>query len=76
LWTLLKSSERPHQWDRNPQTAEYDYEQLGWKVTHFERNSKYSYETGLPGYGNQGHTFGDQLEDQERIAVIEYLKTL
>lgn len=76
LWSLLKSSERPSQWDRNPQTAEYDYQLLGWKVTNLEQNSKYSYETGLPGYGNQGHTFGDQLEDQERRAVIEYLKTL
>jgi mono/diheme cytochrome c family protein len=76
LWTLLKSSERPTRWDRNPQTAEYDYELLGWKVTDSEGNSKFSYDTDLPGYGNQGHTFGDQLENYERKAVIEYLKTL
>lgn len=76
LWTLLKSSERPTKWDRNPQTAQYDYELLGWKVTDSEGNSKFSYDTDLPGYGNQGHTFGDQLENYERKAVIEYLKTL
>jgi hypothetical protein len=34
------------------------------------------YNTTLPGYGNQGHYFGDKLNDDERKAVIEYLKTL
>ena len=34
------------------------------------------YNTTLPGYGNYGHTFGDQLSAAERKAVIEYLKTL
>lgn len=76
LWTLLQSAERPTKWDRNPQTATYDYELLGWKVTDLEGYSKFSYDTNLPGYGNQGHTFGDQLNQQERKAVIEYLKTL
>ena len=34
------------------------------------------YDTALPGYGNDGHLFGDGLTDAERSAVIEYLKTL
>ena len=34
------------------------------------------YNTTLPGYGNYGHRFGDQLTDGERKALIEYLKTL
>jgi hypothetical protein len=34
------------------------------------------YNTTLPGYGNQGHYFGDKLNDDERKSVIEYLKTL
>ena len=37
---------------------------------------KLVYDTTLPGYGNQGHTFGDHLSDQDRRAVLEYLKTL
>ena len=34
------------------------------------------YDTTQPGRGNGGHTFGDELTDAERAAVIEYLKTL
>ena len=34
------------------------------------------YDTTLPGRGNGGHTFGDKLTEEERMAVIEYLKTL
>jgi hypothetical protein len=34
------------------------------------------YDTGLLGYGNQGHAFGDDLTDPERLALLEYLKTL
>ena len=34
------------------------------------------YDVAQPGRGNQGHTFGDKLSDDERWAVIEYLKTL
>ncbi len=34
------------------------------------------YDTSKPGRGNGGHTFGDKFTDAERMAVIEYLKTL
>ena len=34
------------------------------------------YDTTKPGRGNGGHTYGDDLTDAERRAVIEYLKTL
>lgn len=34
------------------------------------------YDTTQPGRGNGGHLFGDGLTEGERIAVIEYLKTL
>ena len=34
------------------------------------------YDTTLPGRGNGGHTYGDALTEDERWAVIEYLKTL
>ena len=33
-------------------------------------------DTTQPGRGDGGHTFGDDLTDAERMAVIEYLKTL
>jgi hypothetical protein len=30
----------------------------------------------MPGRGNGGHTYGDDLMDEDRRSVIEYLKTL
>ena len=35
-----------------------------------------TYDTTLPGYGNQGHTFADSLSENYRWALVEYLKTL
>ena len=34
------------------------------------------YDTTHSGRSNAGHTYGDELTDAERRAVIEYLKTL
>lgn len=34
------------------------------------------YDTTLPGYGNGGHLFSDTLTEDERAALLEYLKTL
>jgi len=34
------------------------------------------YDTTEYGHGNMGHTFGDSLTDEERSAVIEFLKSL
>ncbi|MBV9110295.1 MAG: cytochrome c [Gemmatimonadetes bacterium] len=41
-----------------------DAERLGWK-----------YDTRVAGNGNQGHTYGTQLTDEQKWALIEYLKT-
>jgi hypothetical protein len=35
-----------------------------------------TYDTTLPGYSSQGHTYGDGLSAPERSAILEYLKTL
>lgn len=35
-----------------------------------------NYDTTEYGHGNTGHTFGDNLSQQERLAVIEFLKSL
>jgi len=62
---------------------DYDPVKLGWKVhlvdddgnlSPFERRK--IYDTRRSGRGNGGHTFGDDLTEEERMAVIEYLKTL
>ncbi len=90
LKTLLDSSARPSRFTRPPSTdfAHYDQATVGWKwseVTADELIStakrspfqaKFIVDTSRFGMGNAGHTFGDQLSDQEREDVIEYLKTL
>ena len=74
---LLDSKQRPRYWSRDFKKPQYDYERLGWKyATHPSPDKNDRYNTTLPGYGNQGHTFGDKLDDTERRAVIEYLKTI
>lgn len=77
LETLLNSKLRPTYWSRDFDNPEYDYENIGWKFKKEKQAvNKTIYNTTLPGYGNYGHTFGDQLNNNERKAVIEYLKTL
>jgi mono/diheme cytochrome c family protein len=86
LYDMLNSKSRPKLFTRSFRTEEADYDQkkVGWKVqlldempkggSAFERRKVY--DTTQPGRGNQGHTFGDDLTDEQRWAVIEYLKTL
>jgi hypothetical protein len=83
---VLNSKARPTRFTRSFKTgeADYDKERVGWKVTEvappgpnvpeFERRK--IYDTTLPGRSNRGHTYGDDLTDDDRAAVIEYLKTL
>jgi cytochrome c5 len=77
LEAVLKSELRPTYWSRNFKKPEYNYESVGWQYeSHDKANSKKIYNTQLPGYGNYGHYFGDKLSNEERKALIEYLKTL
>ena len=74
---LLNSKLRPAYWTRNFSNTDYDYDNLGWKFEAKEKpDGKKYYNTTLPGYGNYGHYFGDELSEGDRKAVIEYLKTL
>ena len=77
LYTLLNSLERPVFWERDFNDSTYDHENIGWPYQ--ERSSAdniSTYNTTLSGYGNQGHIYGDNLSEEERMALIEYLKTL
>jgi mono/diheme cytochrome c family protein len=86
LYGVLNSSARPKVFTRSFHTGEADYDKkrVGWKVREvpppdpklpaIERRKVY--DTTRPGRGNGGHAFGDDLTDDERWAVIEYLKTL
>jgi mono/diheme cytochrome c family protein len=74
---VLNSKLRPDYWTRDFEKPVYDYEHLGWKYeARAAPDGKKVYNTKLPGYSNSGHYFGDDLADDERRAIIEYLKTL
>jgi mono/diheme cytochrome c family protein len=87
VYHVLNSKARPKVYTRSFKTGKDDYDpvKLGWKINVLERgpDAKASaldrrkvYDTTQPGRGNGGHPFGDKLSEQERLAVIEYLKTL
>ena len=83
LHMLLKSSERPAKFLRPESTAfeHYDRELVGWKAElldpqHPPKDLKRVFDSSRWGLSNKGHTFGDKLTEEERMAVIEYLKTL
>lgn len=82
---LLDSPNRPKYWTRTFDSKDYNPETLGWNYTELsygkagaknKEERKRVYDTTLPGHSNQGHTFGDALSENERRALIEYLKTL
>jgi mono/diheme cytochrome c family protein len=87
VYHVLNSKARPKLFTRSYHTDRdaYDAEKLGWKVQVIDRpldanlpalERRKVYDTTQPGRGNGGHTFGDKLSEAERLAVIEYLKTL
>jgi hypothetical protein len=87
VYHVLNSKARPRVFTRSYRTDRdaYDPVRLGWKIQELERGpdpglppfeQRKVYDTTKPGRGNGGHTFGDKLTDEERKAVIEYLKTL
>jgi hypothetical protein len=87
VYHVLNSAARPKVHTRSYRTGkeEYDPVKLGWKVAVLDKSPDQSlspyerrkiYDTTLPGQSNAGHTFGDKLSENERLAVIEYLKTL
>ena len=74
---VLNSKIRPEYWQRDFNNPKYDYNKLGWEFqVPTARSGSTIYNTNLPGYGNYGHYFGDELNEKDRKAVIEYLKTL
>ncbi len=77
LEAMLNSKKRPTYWQRSFSNPSYNYEIPGWNFEAKDApGSSEVYNTTLKGYGNMGHYFGDKLNDNERKAVIEYLKTL
>ena len=74
---LLNSPIRPAYWSRSGRSDDYNHRELGWNYSTLEKpEGGWAFDTTLPGYSNKGHYFGDKLPEEERKAVIEYLKTL
>lgn len=82
---VLDSEARPTYWRRvDYDDTNFDEEALGWPYVEVdtpqaeapEADRKHIYDTTYYSQSNAGHTFGDDLTDDERRAVIEYLKTL
>lgn len=86
LYNVLNSKSRPKLFTRSYSVAESEYDKVnvGWKVQVLRetppnlsvREQRKIYDTTQSGRNNGGHTFGDDLSDADRRAVIEYLKTL
>jgi mono/diheme cytochrome c family protein len=86
LYHVLNSKARPKRFTRSYGTDAEDYDavKVGWKLTVLDRvpaglsafERRKIYDTTQAGRGNTGHTFGDDLSEDERGAVIEYLKKL
>ncbi len=81
---VLDSTKRPKYWTRSFDSRDYDQRAGGWKFTATGsqaaepnmQNKVRIYDTTKLGYGNGGHDYGDLLTPDERVAVLEYLKTL
>lgn len=82
---LLSTDLRPKYWRHRLDLREYDPEAMGWRFEVLASGQEAEtdpetrrliYDTSLRGYGNQGHAYSDMLTDEERSALIEYLKTL
>jgi hypothetical protein len=90
LHALLQSSSRPSRFTRPPSTGleNYDTTHLGWRFTEVSAEelastarrsafqARFIVDTARFGMGNRGHTFGDDLGEEQRMDLIEYLKTL
>jgi hypothetical protein len=87
IYHVLNSKARPKFYTRSYKTGKEDYDpvKLGLRITVLERapgadvparERRQVYDTTLPGQSNEGHIFGDKFTEEERMAVIEYLKTL
>lgn len=87
LWHLLNPSKRPTTFVRG--NINYDKEHVGFswdaskpedvKPTNYPAGATphvYPYNTALRGQSNVGHTYGSDLSDEEKTALLEFLKTL
>lgn len=82
LWHLLHPSERPAIWKRTE--TGYDQKRVGLEIEAFEKlppdlagwDRRQYFNTLDFGKSRTGHDFPDELTEEEKSAVLEYLKSL
>ena len=76
LWDLLQAPERrPRVFYRGYNV--YDAEKLGFITSGPEaERAGFRYDVGIPGNGNEGHTYGTQLTDEQKRDLVEFMKTI
>ncbi|MEQ8787110.1 MAG: c-type cytochrome [Pirellulaceae bacterium] len=83
LWHLLHPDGRPQVWRRSENG--YDTDRVGLQVETFDalpdevrdaKERRTYFDTSRFGMSNAGHTFPDELDESQKRAVLEYLKTL
>lgn len=84
LWHVLHAEARPKVWHRA--ADEYDAERVGLRVDELARvpredrlvgpRRRTYFDTSLRGKSAAGHTFPEALSEDDKRALLEYLKTL
>ncbi len=83
LWHLLHPDARPAVWKRTEDG--YDREKVGLEIEMFDKlpasvkspaHRRRYFDTKMPGKSAAGHTFPNVLDEEEKRALLEYLKTL
>ena len=83
LWHVLHPAERPQVWKRTEDG--YDQQRVGLEVQMFDKvpedartpwQKRGYFDTTKAAKSNTGHTFPEKLTEQQKTAVLEYLKTL
>jgi mono/diheme cytochrome c family protein len=83
LWHVLNPSERPMVWRRAAE--EIDPERIGFQIEIADKVPlaepdvairRGYFDTRRFGKSNAGHHYPDQLTNEQKVAVLEYLKTL
>ena len=83
LWHVLHPDARPAVWKRTEDG--YDRQKVGLEIETFDKvpaaarhpaQRRRYFDTRLPGKSAAGHTFPNVLDEDEKQAVLEYLKIL
>ncbi|GIX04075.1 MAG: hypothetical protein KatS3mg113_1081 [Planctomycetaceae bacterium] len=86
LWHVLHPEERPVVWERPLEAMrEYDWQRVGLVIHEHEQipaqvtepaQLRRFYDTRQPGQSASGHLYPQALSEEEKVALLEYLKSL